>query len=278
MDLVARRGKFSHPSTFAIQFPKVNSNEKTLVQIPRVCILCSFGISQQQPYILHSELETLLHEFGHCLSSLLSRTEYQHVAGTRAALDFIETPSTFMEYFAWDHRFLSLFAKHDRSAQVLSESTLDSWRKTKHMFSAMDGLTTVCNSLFDLIIHGPFPYVLPNGKTVTSTTQVLREIENELAVIPHVDGTHWHSRFGHLIGYGAGYYSYVFCKIFSSNIWHKYFKSDPLNKSVGQLYQDNVLKFGGSKDPLQLLVDYLKFDPLDDSNYINDLKEDCNLD
>jgi hypothetical protein len=40
--------------------------------------------------ISHAEVETLFHEFGHALHSMLSRTEFQHLSGTRGKLDFVE--------------------------------------------------------------------------------------------------------------------------------------------------------------------------------------------
>ena len=179
-----------------------------------------------------------------------------------------------MEFFAWDHRFLSTFAKHYETKEGLSPQLLDSWKSWKHMYSAIDALNTVCTSLFDLVIHGPYPMRLPgSGKIAKHTTEVIKEIENEYSVIPHVEGTHWQSRFGHVIGYGAGYYSYVFCKIFSSNIWHKYFKSDPLSRVAGENYKNSVLIYGGSKEPLQMLTSYLNQNPLDEYNYLSELEE-----
>lgn len=49
-------------------------------------------------------VDTLFHEFGHCLQNFLSRTRYQHTSGARAYLDWVETPSTLMEFFPFDHR------------------------------------------------------------------------------------------------------------------------------------------------------------------------------
>ena len=64
-------------------------------QLPVVALVMNMGISTAGGRVLvqHSDLETLLHEFGHALHSLLSRTTFQHLSGTRAAADFIETPS-----------------------------------------------------------------------------------------------------------------------------------------------------------------------------------------
>lgn len=38
----------------------------------------------------HGEATTLFHEFGHALHSLMSRTRFQHAAGTRGPLDLVE--------------------------------------------------------------------------------------------------------------------------------------------------------------------------------------------
>lgn len=65
----------------------------------------NMGINTASGRVLvqHSDLETLLHEFGHALHSLLSRTTFQHLSGTRAAADFIETPSQVWIGLDWRH-------------------------------------------------------------------------------------------------------------------------------------------------------------------------------
>jgi intermediate peptidase len=264
LDLISRNGKFNHPSTFAIKFPKISGKTKDLEDIPRVAVCCSFHTSANNPFLLHSDVETLFHEFGHCLSSILSRTEYQHVAGTRAALDYVETPSTLMEYFVWDYRILSLFATHHKTGKVLPLELLDSMKKTKQLFSGLDTQQNILNALFDMELH--------SHSQVKNSIELYGELQNKYTSIPFVPGTHWHSRFGHLIGYAAGYYSYIFCRVFSSNIWHKYFKSNPLDREMGIKYRNEILKLGGSKNPQMILENYLQFDPLNDSNFLKEFE------
>lgn len=193
MDLFSRRNKFNGSATFAIKL-----GPKPIV--PTVALVCDFDSRPHPTLLFHYELETLFHEFGHCLAGLLSRTQYQHVNGMRAALDFVETPSTLMEFFAWDYRILRLFARHYITGDVLPKELLIEQKKGKQLFSALETQQQVCLALFDQTIHGWNPH---QSKTM-STTTVLEQLQNQHTFIPFVPGTHWHSTFGHLVGYGAG--------------------------------------------------------------------------
>lgn len=51
-------------------------------QTPLVALVCNFAAQGGRVQLSHGEVQTLYHEFGHALHSLLSRTEYQHLAGT----------------------------------------------------------------------------------------------------------------------------------------------------------------------------------------------------
>ncbi|CAH0478649.1 unnamed protein product [Peronospora belbahrii] len=267
-DLYPRPNKYNHAAHFTIRCGKRLSN--TSYQKPIVALVCNFNKpAPDSPSLLtHSEVETLFHEFGHVMHSLLSCTEFQHLSGTRATLDFVETPSHLFEYFAWDYRVVSKFAHHYQTGAPLPPAMMQGLRASKKMFAAMDTQTQCLYSMLDLQLFKEQP--LPCSPH--TTTQLLHELQNSSTLVPHVNGTYWHTRFGHLIGYGAGYYSYLYARVFAADIWHTNFvgPKSQLNRKAGEMLYQKLMVHGGAKDPNDLLVDILGRKP-SPASYLREL-------
>ncbi|CAA0836711.1 Probable mitochondrial intermediate peptidase-mitochondrial [Striga hermonthica] len=248
LDLKSRKDKHPIFAHFAIKGGRRIS--ETEYQLPIVALVCNFSGSSSQPVLLHhSDVETLFHEFGHALHSLLSRTDYQHFSGTRVMLDFAETPSNLFEYYAWDYRFLRTFAKHYSTGDPIPENLVKSLQGAKHMFSATELQRQVFYSLIDQTLHASQP------SSANEAISIITDLKREHTCWRPVEGTHWHTRFSHLVNYGAGYYSYLYAKCFSATIWKRIFQEDPLSLTAGSALRSKFLQHGGAKDPTTILND-----------------------
>lgn len=85
------------------------------------------------------------------------------------------------------------------------------------------------------------------------STATLATLYGDYGLIPHVIGTSWQTQFGHLFGYGATYYSYLFDRAIASRVWRKLFAHNPLDRTVGEHYKKEVLRYGGGKDPWEMV-------------------------
>ncbi|VFQ77549.1 unnamed protein product [Cuscuta campestris] len=248
LDLKSRMGKDPICAHFAIRGGRWVSD--TEYQLPIVALVCDFSCPKSTSVMLNQqEVETLFHEFGHALHSLLSRTEYQHFSGTRAVLDFAETPSTLFEHFALDYRVLSTFAKHYSTNDVIPKELVKSMVEAKNMFSATELQRQIFYALVDQTLFGEQP---SSGR---DTMSIVADLKQQHTSWKHVDGTHWHTRFNHLTNYGAGYYSYLYARCFSATIWEKICKEDPLSPATGSALREKLLQHGGAKDPNDILND-----------------------
>ncbi|PKA60678.1 mitochondrial intermediate peptidase [Apostasia shenzhenica] len=250
LDLYSREGKYPGCAHFAVRGGRRLSNRE--YQLPMVALVCNFPISRGSSIsnLNHSDVETLFHEFGHALHSLLSRTDYQHFSGTRVVLDFAETPSNLFEYYAWDYRALRMFAKHYSTGEVIPEKLVHSMNRARNMFSATELQRQIFYSLIDLTLFGEQP------STPMDTVSVVADLKRQYTSWKYVKGTHWHTRFSHLINYGAGYYSYLYARCFAATIWEKICNEDPLSLSTGTAIRSKFLQHGGAKDPSRLLTDF----------------------
>eukprot|EP00741_Cyanophora_paradoxa_P008368 tig00001302_g8095.t1 len=257
LDLYPRRGKYDHSAHFTVRCGRLLPSGE--YQRPVIALVMNFPQpAPDRPSLLsHGEVEVLFHEFGHAMHTMLSRTEFQHVSGTRCASDFVETPSHLMEYFCWDERALGAFARHHRTGEAIPRALVAKLRESKSMFSAMETQSQVFQSVLDLRYFGEEA----GAASPPDTTATLRDLQNALTNVPHVEGTAWQTKFGHLVSYGASYYSYVFAKVFGADIWHTVFAADPLSREAGERYRREILAPGGSREPRGMLRALLGRDP-----------------
>ncbi|KAK9914089.1 hypothetical protein M0R45_037885 [Rubus argutus] len=233
-----------HPEEGDLGGRRVSDTE---YQLPVVALVCNFSSSRNSSTarLNHSELETLFHEFGHALHSLLSRTDYQHFSGTRVVLDLAETPSNLFEYYSWDYRVLKTFAKHYSTGEIIPEKLVASMQGARKMFAATDLQRQIFYAAMDQTFFGEQP--------IPPTSSVVEDLKREYTSWKHVEGTNWQARFNHLLNYGAGYYSYLYAKCFAATIWQKLCQEDPLSLTTGTALRTKFLQHGGAKEPDDLL-------------------------
>uniref|UniRef100_A0A3P9M605 Mitochondrial intermediate peptidase n=1 Tax=Oryzias latipes TaxID=8090 RepID=A0A3P9M605_ORYLA len=224
-------------------------------QLPVVVLMLSLPHpTKSAPTLLTpGMMENLFHEMGHAMHSMLGRTRYQHVTGTRCATDFAEVPSILMEYFATDYRVLSQFARHYQTGQPLPESMVARLSESKKVCGAADTQLQIFYAVLDQIYHSK-----PQNR---STTEILKDMQQKFYGLPYTPNTAWQLRFSHLIGYGAKYYSYLMSRAVASMVWKQCFIQDPLNRAMGERYRREMLAHGGAKEPMLMVEGMLQRRP-----------------
>src|SRR5437899_10182282 len=123
LDMFPREGKYNHFAQFGIIEGKKLGNGK--YQRPTVALICNFPPpSKDKPSLLaHSDVETLFHEFGHAMHSIMTRANFVRFSGTSVPRDFVEAPSQMLENWVWDKKVLDSFAAdyRDPSKKIPAE-------------------------------------------------------------------------------------------------------------------------------------------------------------
>lgn len=224
-----------------------------LYQLPVIALTCDFSYNATgKPALLSMfEVETLFHEMGHAMHSMLGRTDFHNVAGTRCASDFVELPSILMEHFVWHPKVLPLFANTSGGKQVTPEA-VQAFLKQRKRFSGIEVNSQILMALVDQQYH--------SSKVTDPTFSSVSEwykLQDLVGLFPSVPGTMWPVQFGHLFGYGSNYYSYLFDRTLARRVWETSFKANPLDREKGQAFRDNLLKWGGARDPWKCVADVL---------------------
>ncbi len=154
LDLMGRDGKWQHPSNFPLmrrheylEKRSDNSSSDTPVQ----ALVTSFEKTSNGPVLLlHSEVVTLFHEFGHSMHEILNQKKYCTIGATAVAPDLVEVPSMYLEYLIWDKAFLRKVGRHYKTDKPLTSDEIDRLVSTKHIGSVSYFLKQIAYALFDL--------------------------------------------------------------------------------------------------------------------------------
>ena len=274
LDLRPRRHKFPGAAHFVIRAGR--SGGDATRQLARMALVASLGGPRSDGgagatdnddgvLLSHAEVELLFHEAGHALHSLLSRTSYQHLSGTRGAQDCVEAPSTLLERFAWHPDALRAWARHPTSGDPIPRQLVQALRASRAAFAATDSLQQLVHAAADLALHGA-----AGGAPPRTPAQAAALAAGALAAHtpwpPEPDASArgaGEARFGHVVGYGSTYYAYAYGVALSGAAWRALeLEDDPLAPAAGGRLWRHVLRPGGSADPAEAFAALLGPDAL----------------
>ncbi len=255
LDLYPRKNKYNHAACFGMIPGKKIGNE---YQIPTASLVCNFPKpTVDVPSLMtHNDVETFFHEFGHLMHDLLTKAELAEQAGTNVARDFVEMPSQIFENWAWDYQALTLFAKHYKTGEILPKKLHDKMVAAKNVGSGLHVLQQIFYGTLDMTFHDKYD---ANG--TKSTTELVKELQNEITLYKFQEGTHFEAGFGHLNGYAAGYYSYLWALVFADDMFSVFEQNGIMNQEIGLKLRKIVLERGATIDEMDIVKEFLGREP-----------------
>jgi oligopeptidase A len=223
------------------------------VQTPVAVLVCNFSgpVGGKPALFTHAEVNTLFHEFGHGLHQLLTQVDEIGVAGINGVeWDAVELPSQFMENFCWEWDVVQPMTRHVESGARIPRALFEKLLAAKNFQSGMGFVRQLEFSLFDMHLHYDF------DPAQGGVVQLLDTIRAQVAVVPIPEYNRFPNQFAHVFagGYAAGYYSYKWAEVLSSDAYGAFEEGGVLNPEIGARFRREVLAAGGSRPALESFV------------------------
>lgn len=229
---------------------------------PVMTIVCNFsGPTADKPALLTpDEAETFFHEFGHALNGLLKNVKYDGISGVPR--DFVELPSQIMEHWAFEPEVLKVYAKHYTTGKAISQELVDKIVRSGKFGQGFKTTEYLAACILDMDYH---------------TMKELKNIEvlkfesasmNRIGLIPQIPPRYRSTYFQHTMtgGYTAGYYSYIWAEVLDADAFQAFKEAgDIFDKQTASKFRTCILEKGGSKDAMELYVDFRGHEPTIDA-------------
>jgi thimet oligopeptidase len=251
LDMHPREGKYKHYAQFTL------ANGARGRALPEGVLMCNFPRPRSkepggEPALMeHGSVRTFFHEFGHLLHHVLGgHTRWVGQSGVATEWDFVEAPSQMLEEWIWDLETLQTFARHWQTGEPLPAELLARARAADEYGKGLWVRQQMFYAATSLELHARDPRGL-------DTTRLTAELQDRYTPFKYVEGTYFHESFGHLDGYSAIYYTYMWSLVIAKDLFSVFKNEGLLNPAPAKRYRGAILEAGGSKPAAELVRDFL---------------------
>ena len=247
LDMHPRDGKYNHAAEFTVR------NGLEGKQIPEATLVCNLpGADANDPGLMeYDDVVTFFHEFGHLLHTLFAgHRKWIGTSGIQTEWDFVEAPSQMLEEWTRDAKTLQTFARHYKTNEPIPAELVAQMNRANEFGKGLQVRTQMVYARLSLSIYDRPP-------AEVNTDQLVKKIYTDYSPVPFVDGTHMQTAFGHLDGYSAIYYTYMWSLVIAKDMFSKFDKNNLLDPAVATKYRKAVLEPGGSKPAEALVEDFV---------------------
>lgn len=247
LDMHPRPNKYNHAAQFGI---RSGAKDK---QIPEAALVCNFPApTKEDPALMEfGDVQTFFHEFGHLIHTLFSGNQkWVGIGGIKNEWDFVEAPSQMLEEWTWDPKVLGTFAKHYQTGEVIPVEMIKKMKAASEYGKGMNVKTQMFYAKLSLSCYDQNP-------SLVNTDELVKTLREKYTPFKHVPGTHMQTAFGHLDGYSAIYYTYMWSLVIAKDMFSKFDKTNLLDTKLSMEYRNKVLTPGGSKPAAELVKDFL---------------------
>ena len=220
---------------------------------PVMTIVCNFsGPTNEKPALLTpDETETFFHEFGHALNGLLKNVKYKGISGVPR--DFVELPSQIMEHWTFEPEVLKIYAKHYLTGEVIPQELVDKIIKSGKFGQGFKTTEYLAASYLDMDYHTLKE--AGNLDVIAFESSSMKRIGLVPQIMPRYRSTYFqHTMTG---GYTAGYYSYIWAEVLDADAFKAFRETgDIFDKVTATRFRKDILEKGGSKDAMELYLDF----------------------
>jgi len=242
LDLHPRPGKYGHAACFDIR-PGLRG-----IQLPEAALICNFS----RALMGHNEVVTFFHEFGHLMHFILGGGQHwMRFSGFATEWDFVEAPSQMLEDWAFDYGTLRKFAVHEATGKPMPRALAEKMREAESVGKGIWQRTQLYYAMLSLRYH---ELPAPARADLSALCRTERGKYSPFEALP---GTHLQASFGHLNGYSAIYYTYLWSRAIAEDILSPFKKHGRYDRTTAKKYVEEILARGGSRDARDLLRAFL---------------------